>query len=195
MDRRIEQRLGQAQQGVAAHQVYLVERQHRLAGRFRQASGNGGDIGGGPAIGRPAPALVDSKLRRCVDQLDDGVRFPGAAPGGLDHGPVEASPWLEDAGRVHQDHLGLAIHGHAAHREARGLDLLGDDGDLLTDQMVDQGGLAGVGRPDHGHEARPPPIRRRPGRLQGRPSRRFSNLRAAAFSAVRRAGPSPVSDP
>ena len=42
---------------------------------------------------------------------------------------------------------------HAAHREARRLHLLGDDGDLGADQPVDQRRLARIGRADDGGEA------------------------------------------
>src|SRR6202044_2741519 len=42
---------------------------------------------------------------------------------------------------------------HAAHRRPRGLRLPGDDRDLLADQRVDEGRLAGVGRADDRDEA------------------------------------------
>ena len=90
----------------------------------------------------------------------------------------------EDAGGVDQHDLGVALHGHAAHREAGGLHLLGDDGDLGADQAVDQGRLAGVGRADDGGEAGAGGQCRslRAPRVPAWPA-------AAAFSASWRSGP------
>ena len=87
-----------------------------------------------------------------IDGQQHDIGIGGAAPGGLDHRAVEPALWREDAGRVDEDELRLAAHGDAAHRHARGLHLLGDDGDLLADRGVDQRGLAGIGRAQHGDE-------------------------------------------
>ena len=153
IDAGVEQGPGQGQQGVAAHQVDLVERQDGLLVGGLQALDDGLHVLDGLAVGGPALAIGDGDLGLGVDQVDDGVGVLGPAPGGADHGPVEPAARLEDAGRVDQHDLAVALHGHAAHRKAGGLDLLGDDGDLGPDQAVDQGRLAGVGRADHRGEA------------------------------------------
>ena len=77
----------------------------------------------------------------------------GAAPGGGDHRPVEPALGREDAGRVDQQDLRLAGDRDAHQPGARGLRLGGDDRDLLPDQRIDQGRLAGIGRADHRDEA------------------------------------------
>ena len=54
-------------------------------------------------------ALGGGELGRGVDQVDDDVGVLGPAPGGADHGAVEPAARLEDAGRVDQHDLGLAL--------------------------------------------------------------------------------------
>ena len=58
----------------------------------------------------------------------------------------------EDARRVDQQDLRVALDRDAHQPRARGLRLGADDRDLLADQRIDQGRLAGVGRADHGDE-------------------------------------------
>ncbi len=60
---------------------------------------------------------------------------------------------LEDARRVDQQDLRLALDRDAHQPRARGLRLGADDRDLLADQRIDQRRLAGVRRADHGDEA------------------------------------------
>ena len=78
---------------------------------------------------------------------------PAPGPGRFDHGAVEPAARLEDAGRVDQHQLRIAPHGDAAHRHARRLHLVADDGDLGAHERIDQGGLARIRRADHGDEA------------------------------------------
>ncbi len=93
---------------------------------------------------RPSAASTTSTIRSASC---------GAAPGGRDHRPVEPAAGLEDAGRVDQQDLGLALDRDAHQPGARGLRLGADDRDLLADQRVDQRRLARIGRADHGDEA------------------------------------------
>ena len=88
-----------------------------------------------------------------VDHQSDQIGVLRAAPGGGDHRPVEAALGLENARRVGEQDLGLAVDGDAHQPGAGGLRLGGDDRDLLPDQGVDQGGLAGIGRADDGDGA------------------------------------------
>ena len=90
---------------------------------------------------------------RGVDHQQDRVGVLGAGPGGRDHRPVEPAPRLEDAGRVDQQDLRGSVNRDAHQPRPRGLRLGADDRDLLADQRIDQGRLAGVGRADHGDEA------------------------------------------
>src|SRR5690606_38707398 len=52
-----------------------------------------------------------------------------------------------------KNQLGLFEREHAAHLRARGLGLMGDDGDLGADQRVQKGRLAGIGRTNQGNKA------------------------------------------
>ena len=74
-----------------------------------------------------------------VDQQRHRVRVPRPAPGGRDHGPVKPALGGEDAWRIHEDDLRVAIERDAAHQRAGGLHLARDDGDLGADQRVQQG--------------------------------------------------------
>ena len=87
-----------------------------------------------------------------VDEEHERVGVGRGAPGGGDHRPVEAALGREQAGRVDEHDLRLAPGEHAAHRRPGGLRLAGDDRDLLADERVDKGRLAGVGRADDGDE-------------------------------------------
>ncbi len=91
-------------------------------------------------------------LGGCVDHQQDQVGVLGAVPGCRDHGPVEPPPGLEDARRVDQQDLRLALDGDAHQPCAGRLRLGADDRDLLSDQRVDQRRLARVRRADDGDE-------------------------------------------
>ena len=86
-----EQRLGNAEQLVAADQIDLVERQHRPAAAFLQLVDD-------------APRIRLVRARR-IDQQHDPVGVGGAGPGGRDHRAVEPAARLENAGRIDKDQL------------------------------------------------------------------------------------------
>ena len=88
-----------------------------------------------------------------VDHQQDQVGVLGPGPGGGDHRPVEPALGREDARRVDQQDLRVAVDRDAHQPGARGLRLGADDRDLLPDQRIDQRRLAGVGRADHRDEA------------------------------------------
>uniref|UniRef100_A0A0N4ZJM6 LigA n=1 Tax=Parastrongyloides trichosuri TaxID=131310 RepID=A0A0N4ZJM6_PARTI len=190
IDARLEQALRQGQQGVAAHAVDLVQRQDDLGVGRLQIGDDGLCVLGRAAVGGGAFATFSVDVRLGVDQVDDHVRVLRPAPGRSDHGAIQATARREDAGRVHQHDLGVALDGDSAHGEARGLDLLGDDGDLGAGQPVHQRRLARIGRADDGGEART-----LAGDLGGFgglgqiTSSRFNRAMAAAFSASCRERP------
>ena len=95
-----------------------------------------------------------AELGRGVDHQQDQVGVLGPGPGGGDHRPVEPAARRENARRVDQQDLRVAVDRDAHQPRARGLRLGADDRDLLPDQRIDQGRLAGVGRADHRDEAR-----------------------------------------
>ena len=88
-----------------------------------------------------------------IDDQQHRIGIARAGPGGIDHGAVEPAARLEDARRIHEHDLRLAAHRDAAHRHARGLHLVADDGDLGADQRIDQRGFAGIRRADDGGKA------------------------------------------
>ncbi len=89
-----------------------------------------------------------------VDQQHDQIGVLGSAPGRGDHGAVEPTPRLEDAGRVHEDDLRAAVDRNAADDRPRRLHLVADDRHFRADKAIDQCRLAGIRRPDQRHEAR-----------------------------------------
>ena len=130
----------QLEQALLLDAVDLVQHQHQ---RLRACPSS---------LVQDALDLLVQPLGR-IDQQGDDVGIAGAAPGRVDHGPVEAAARSEDAGRIDEHQLARALDGDAAHRHARRLHLVADDADLGADQGVDQRRLAGVGRADDGDEA------------------------------------------
>src|SRR5204862_3559789 len=65
----------------------------------------------------------------------------------------EPPPRLKDPWCVHQQDLRVVLNGDAHQPRTRGLRLVADDRDFLSNQRVDERGLAGVGRADDGDEA------------------------------------------
>ena len=133
------QRLGEDQQGLLGRHVDLVEDD---------------DLGFGP-LGQRLDQRLDAlgQPRFRIDDQCDHVRILGTAPRRRDHRAIEPAARIEDAGRVDQQDLALALDRDAHQADAGGLRLRADDRDLLPDERVDEGGLAGIGRADHGDEA------------------------------------------
>ena len=100
------------------------------------------------------------------------------------------APRREDPGRVDEDDLAQPFDGDATQPRPGGLDLVGDDGDLLADQPVDQSRLAGIRRPDDRRKAAPADRLALVGHFQIISRRR--KLSAASCSARRLDGPPPA---
>src|SRR5215468_6741550 len=64
-----------------------------------------------------------------------------------------------DAGRVHEDHLGIRPGQDASQWNTRRLRLRRDDRDLLAEQRIEQCGFADVRLADKGDEAGPEVVR------------------------------------
>ena len=94
-----------------------------------------------------------ARLLPGVDQEREHVGVGGRAPGGGDHRPVEAALGREQAGRVDEHDLRLALGQDAAHGRAGRLRLAGDDRHLLADEGVDQRRFSRVRRADERDEA------------------------------------------
>ena len=94
-----------------------------------------------------------AKAGLAIDDQRDQIGILGAAPCRLHHRTVEPPLGREDAGRIDQHELRLALYRHAEHTGARRLRLGAGDRDLLPHQRVDEGGLARIGRAENGNEA------------------------------------------
>ena len=149
------------QQRRLLHPVHLVEHQHprplglRRPGRARRR--------------RPRRAWLGG-----VDQQADDVGVVHGVQGVAHHLAVEPVERPVDAGGVVEDHLPALAGEDADDPVAGGLRLVGDDRQLLLQQAVHQGRLAGVGPADQrdgsgllrqfGHQALSPPGPLRPAR-------------------------------
>ena len=99
-----------------------------------------------------------------VDDEEDGVAGFEGVVDLLHHAAVELSVGLVDAGGVDEDELGCGVAGidfvffaqgdfeNAVDAGARGLRFVGDDGELLAEQRVEQCGFPGIGTADDGDE-------------------------------------------
>ena len=153
---RSRQRRGEDEQIFLLGDVDLVEHEdQRLAAVFEPSS----------IASTRAPTLAAASITRTI-------RSASSAPSqaAADHRPVEPAVRREDARRVDQQDLRLALDRDAHQPGARGLRLGADDRDLLPDQRIDQGRLAGVGRAEHGDQAAARVIASAPAK---RPRRRF----------------------
>ncbi len=97
--------------------------------------------------GDDAAGLVIQRLPRGIDDQHDRIGVGGAAPGGGDHGAVQAPARRKDARRVDENELRRALGHDAEHAAAGGLHLGADDRDLLADRAVDQVDLPALGAP------------------------------------------------
>ena len=70
-----------------------------------------------------------------INQQDHGIGLARTAPGIVHHGAVQLAPGLEDARRIDQHDLGLALHDDGAESRPRRLHLVADDGHLGTGQL------------------------------------------------------------
>ena len=92
-------------------------------------------------------------MRHRLHHQHDRVNVRDALPRDLDHIVSQTVARLVEAGRVEQDELDIVPVHHAVDPVARGLRLVGDDGDLLAHKRVRQARLAHVRPPadgDHG---------------------------------------------
>ena len=128
------ERVGQAEQPVAADQIDLVQREDRSAAALPQSAEDAAGV------------LVDAA--RGVDQQQSFVSIRGTRPCRRHHRPVEPAPRRKDAGRIHIDDLRRALDCDAEQPVARRLRLRCDDRQLMADEPVEQGRLAGIRRPD-----------------------------------------------
>jgi len=127
----------QGQQPVLANSVHLVDEQE-----------------GG--LGRPAENLQDvgvslTEAQRGVDEQADDVGRLERRVHVAHHPPVELVEGLVDAGVVDEDYLAALRGLDAQEAETGRLGLVRDDGDLLSQQAVEERGLADVRPADESH--------------------------------------------
>ena len=168
---------GKFQKTLALDQIDLVERHDRLSSGLLETGDDARLVGSEPALG--------------IDQEDDKVGILGAAPGGRNHGALEATTGTEDPRRVDEHELAPIECRDAGEAGARGLHLGRHDRHLLPDEAVEQGRLAGIRRADERDEAAAGRLLRL--LVHGVPlsfdRSRLSIAAAAACSATRFEGP------
>jgi hypothetical protein len=87
-----------------------------------------------------------------LDQKHHDIGICRTAPGRRDHRPVEPPTRAEQARRINEDDLRLALHRHAPDARPRRLHLVGHDGYLRAHHAVQERRLARVGLSDQGDE-------------------------------------------
>src|ERR1700691_1852278 len=98
------------------------------------------------------PVLL-AELARDVHHQEQQVALAESAAHGVDHALGQERIGLMDAGGVEEDDLGIRKGEHALDGRAGGLGLVGDDGDLGADDLVQQRGFTGVGAAENGNKA------------------------------------------
>ena len=107
------------------------------------------------------PEHLDDELVAVAEGLggvDEEAEQVGRLERGVDeahHPPVEGVERLVDAGIVDEDDLALVGRLDAQDADPGRLGLVRDDGDLLAQDGVDEGGFADVRTPEEGHVADP----------------------------------------
>ncbi len=149
--------------GEKAGLVQLLDQREELRPRHQVDLVDGEDrrsIAGFQAVDDARRVRIDTVTDRArgIDQKHDQVRIAGALPGAGDHGALQAPLGREDARRIDEDELGIALGDDPADDGARGLHLGRDDGDLGADQSVQKRRLAGIGRANQGDEAAAPGV-------------------------------------
>ena len=92
-------------------------------------------------------------MRHRLDEQSDEVHVRDGIARDLHHVVAQTAARLVKARSVEQDELRIALGHDAVDAVARGLRLIGDNGDLLADECVGQAGLADVrtsAEGDHG---------------------------------------------
>ena len=155
--------LGQAIAGRGRHEEDFIEAQRlvQLLGMDEQLFLDG-DI----HLVEDQPLAFAAMLERFDDRLQlgaapglaihhhrDQVSALGAAPGRLHHRAVQPTLGREDARRVDQHDLRIALDRDTHDAGACGLRLGTGDRHLLPHQRIDQRGLARIGRTDNGNDA------------------------------------------
>jgi hypothetical protein len=86
-------------------------------------------------------------------EVEDGRGAPELLQGGQAHPGLHQVAGFEQAGEIVEDKLGIAFGAEADDWEPGGLRLGADDGQVLADEGVEEGGLAHVGDAGEGDMA------------------------------------------
>jgi hypothetical protein len=79
-------------------------------------------------------------------QVQDQVHLAGGGQRDFTHSLLHEVSGVEQSGQIVEDVLGIAVGADPGDRQTGGLRLWAYDGEVLTDQSVEQGGFAGIGR-------------------------------------------------
>src|SRR5213082_365427 len=108
---------------------------------------HGHDRGSGRTIEFRHLCQRGGRILRERVQVGDNLGVVDGAQGGGAHGDVQLVFGLEQSGRVREDVLGVVAREQADHGEAGGLGLGGDDGEVLANQSVQEGGFPNIRSP------------------------------------------------
>ena len=130
----------QRQQPHLLHEVDLVENQeHGRRGGLDQLE---------------HVAVAPAHRLRHIDHQAQHIDFGDGLHGGIHHPHVHAMQRPVNARRVEEHHLRIGIVAYAKNARARRLRLVGHNGQLLANQLVQQRRLAGIGAANEGDETR-----------------------------------------
>ena len=133
--------IGESKEALAAHQIDLVQDEDRRP------------VSRGEAVQDPACIAIDAAGG--IDQQRRLVRILRARPGRRYHRPVEAPTRSKDARCIDIDDLRSTFDGDAEQPGPRRLRLRRNDRELMADEAVEQGRLAGIRRADQRNIAAP----------------------------------------
>ena len=97
--------------------------------------------------------ITRARLHRYVHDQRQQIHVAHGLERDIDHSHVHAVRGLVHARRVHEDDLPIRIILDADDAGSRRLGLVRYDGELVTDDAVEQCGLARIGAADEGNEA------------------------------------------
>src|SRR5262249_28757511 len=88
-----------------------------------------------------------------VDDEPEKIHFPNGVDGRVDHPDVHPVQRPVNSWRVEEDHLRVIVVAHAENPRPRRLGLVGNDGELGTDEAVQERRFSGIGPADEGDKA------------------------------------------
>jgi hypothetical protein len=86
-------------------------------------------------------------------EMQDQIHLPRRLERDVPHSGLEQVGRIQQAREIVEDVLGVTLSSETGHRKARGLRFRADEGQVLTDERVQEAGLADIGRAGKGDMA------------------------------------------